>query len=294
MFSNAFYAAIAHADWPIGFGESMDLNYAGASYEYRPSDDFESSLYSLSSRYNIVKVKDYNISASLRADYRHTNSSGYFPDDLYKTAFSLRADDKKNWISIGVVSNSDMPYNSLDEASIVASAGRKFSLAERHSLIAGLFYSSQRDVLEGIPYPMLIYEYKSEELFLRGGFLFLSVRWKINDKTSVNAAYFPIRNYTLSVSRKITEGLTASAELHGKSERYLLEGRVNKSEKLFLETNEAGIRLSQRIVKGLVVFGFAGYSFGSNYYKGDKINEKNDKVEIEDSIVLNAGLRYLF
>ena len=142
--------------------------------------------------------------------------------------------------------------------------------------------------------PMLIYEYKGEDLYLRGGFLFLSVRWKINDKTSVNAAYFPIRNYTLSVSRKITEGLTASAELHGKSERYLLEGRVNKSEKLFLETNEAGIRLSQRIVKGLVVFGFAGYSFGSNYYKGDKINEKNDKVEIEDSIVLNAGLRYLF
>jgi hypothetical protein len=90
-----FYAAIAHADWPIGFGESLDLNYAGASYEYRPSDDFESSLYSLSSKYNIVKIKDYNISASLRAEYRHTNSSGYFPDDLYKARFSLRADDKK-------------------------------------------------------------------------------------------------------------------------------------------------------------------------------------------------------
>ena len=87
MFSNAFYAAIAHADWPIGFGESLDLNYAGASYEYRPSDDFESSLYSLSSKYNIVKIKDYNISASLRAEYRHTNSSGYFPDDLYKARF---------------------------------------------------------------------------------------------------------------------------------------------------------------------------------------------------------------
>lgn len=289
-----FYPEILRADWPIGFGESLDLNYAGASYEYRPSDDFESSLYSLSSKYNIVKIKDYNISASLRAEYRHTNSSGYFPDDLYKTAFSLRADDKKNWISIGVVSNSDMPYNSLDEASIVASAGRRISLTERHSLIAGLFYSSQRDVLEGVPMPMLIYEYKGEDLYLRGGFLFLSVRWKINDKTSINAAYFPIRNYTLSVSHKITETLTASAEVHGKSERYLLEDRSNKLEKLFLETNEAGIRLSRQIVKGLVVYGFAGYSFGSSYYKGDKINKKNDKVEIEDSIILNAGARYLF
>lgn len=288
------YPEILRADWPIGFGESLDLNYAGASYEYRPADDFESSLYSLSSKYNIVKIKDYNISASLRADYRHTNSSGYFPDDLYKTAFSLRADDKKNWISIGVNSNSDMPYNSLDEASIVASAGRKFSLTEKHALIAGLFYSSQRDVLEGVPMPIIMYEYKGEDLFLRGGFLFLSVRWKITEKASVNAAYFPIRNYNLSVSYKITEGLTASAEVHGKSERYLLEDRINKSEKLFFETNEAGIRLSQRIVKGLVVFGFTGYSFENSYYKGDKINKKNDKVEIEDSIVLNAGLRYLF
>ncbi|GEM_PF-2038801 len=289
-----FYPEILLADWPIGFGESMDLNYAGASYEYRPSDDFESSLYSLSSRYNIVKIKDYNISASLMAEYRHTNSSGYFPDDLYKTAFSLRADDKKNWISIAVVSNSDMPYNSLDEASIVASAGRKISLTEGHSLIAGLFYSSQRDVLEGIPMPMIMYEYKDEDLYLLGGFLFLSVRWKINDKTSINASYFPIRNYNLGVSYKITEALTASAEVRGKSERYLLEDRSNKSEKLFLEINEAGIRLSQRIVKGLVVYGFAGYSFGSSYYKGDKINRKNDKVEIEDSMILNAGARYLF
>ena len=48
------------------------------------------------------------------------------------------------------------------------------------------------------------------------------------------------------------------------------------------------------LLKGLVVYGFAGYSFGSSYYKGDKINKKNDKVEIEDSIVLNAGIRYLF
>jgi hypothetical protein len=48
------------------------------------------------------------------------------------------------------------------------------------------------------------------------------------------------------------------------------------------------------MIKGLVVYGFAGYSFGSSYYKGDKINKKNDKVEIEDSIILNAGARYLF
>ncbi len=289
-----FYPEILHAEWPIGFEESLDLNYAGASYEYRPSDDFESSLYSISSRYNIVKIKDYNISASLMAEYRHTNSSGYFPDDLYRTRFSLRADDKKNWISIGVVSDSDMPYNSLDEASIVASAGRRISLTERHSLIAGLFYSSQRDVLEGIPYPMLIYEYKGEDLFLRGGFLFLSLQWKINEKASIHASYFPIRNYYLSINYKITEALTASAELRGKSERYLLEDRVNKSEKLFLETNETGVRLSQRIVKGLVVYGFAGYSFEGSYYKGDKINKKNDKVTIEDSVILSAGLRYLF
>ena len=32
-----FYTEILRADWPIGFGESLDLNYAGASYEYRPN-----------------------------------------------------------------------------------------------------------------------------------------------------------------------------------------------------------------------------------------------------------------
>jgi hypothetical protein len=269
-------------------------NNATLSYEYLSANDFESSRYSFSTKSPIGKIDDYMLSVNLKTGYINTSSDSYFPDNLYEAGATLEARDKKRHIRLSANSNSDKPFDSMHEVILGLNGTYKVKLTEASLLHIGLNYSTHRQYLENIPLPVLMYEYKSKDLYARMGIPFIFLKWSLNEKASLDLSVFPIINGKFTLSYKVSGTFTVAAEGKTGKKTYLMSERDDKDEQLSLESKKIGIRISKSFMKNLSLFGYIGYSFDGSYYRGKKYFDKDDEVDISDSLIMSTGMRVSF
>jgi len=151
---------------------------------------------------------------ALRAgfDAAHIRSigSGYFPPELYKTAFSLTAENRAAQLAVNLNSNSDRPFNSPSETDLGFTFSRTFSQRGPHAWLFGLNYSTRRTFARSLPMPFITYRYISKDFFFMFPFF---ARWQASPEIAVSAGYLPVKYFKAAVAWKPT--LSFSAELAG-------------------------------------------------------------------------------
>jgi hypothetical protein len=267
------------------------------SFTYQPSDNFEITSYSVSFPHRFKKTDTYDITGNLKTEYFHTNNASNFPRDLYWIGYYLRFFSERQHIWLNTKSYSDKPFNSFDEIDIELIGAHRILQSEMSSLFIGLSYSTKQSFLKHIPLPILLYEYDKKPLYILGGIPLLNAHWHITDELSLNLSYIPVITIvtgSVSLKYRLNESFEMSLLADAEQSKFLIADRQNKDEKLFIEKIKAGLRISNWTSPSLKLSCFLGYAFKGRFYKGEKFNDKIDKVNIDDALITSIKIRYFF
>lgn len=230
---------------------------------------------------------------TLNAAFFHNRilEDGWLPAELYDAGLQLAARGEKNFVTAGVRSSSDRPFNSLDETDLSANFARTVSKSGPHSVSAGLTYSTRRSFARHIPFPYVAYNYNSEKFSFRLPF---SVSWRPEKAYEFSAAYMPPKYCQLSASVKASAALTLKAEYTYSAAQYDLAGRADKKDSVFVEQPNAGLRTIYRAGDAWIFALYTGSSLGGRYYRGRTYDNYRDKVHLSGAPAVSLGLTRLF
>lgn len=264
------------------------------SVTYQPSDNFESTAYRLEYPHQLGSYGGFSISGNFTALYRHTNGESGFPRDLFGAGYALTMNQKDVRFLIRARSHSDRPFNSFDEIEFDLTGLRRFYTKETSSWFAGLTFHSRRSFLRHIPLVALLYEYRREPWYILAGIPIADIRLDLEDDLRFALSYRPVINVSASLEHDISEALTVSAEYTIKQETFLLADRENSDETLFLEQMSAGFRISRAITPAMGIDAYIGYSFAGSLYSGEKFSDRDNRENIDDSVLFSLGVRHAF
>lgn len=268
---------------------------AGDSLQFSSSfsgrDGFDARSAGASAAFGLGRTGGYALSASAGVEHHRTWTGGWFPAEVYDASFGLRAAGKKWTFGAGARSNSDRPFNSASETDINLDASTVLRRRGPHSVMFGLNYSSRRSFLKGVPFPYLSYSYTGERLTV---FFPFALTWKFSEASSLQASYFPPKHFSLSVSRKFTRSLTLALSGGIQLRQYLLAGRADKDQSLFLEQTQAGLKASLTPAKGWEAALSAGWGFKGRYYSGEQYDEHRAVVRTGAGPLLGLNLKGSF
>lgn len=240
----------------------------GSAFSGRGNFDSRSAV--VRSAFALGSLGGYSFGASADLEHVRTWSSGYFPGEVYEAAAGLRAGSRQWSFAAGARSNSDRPYNSISETDITLDASAPLGRRGPHSFMFGLNYSSRRSFLKGIPFPYLSYSYTSETLTV---FFPFSLKWRPSEGREFTASYTPPRYFSLGYSRKVSAALTLGVSGGMQLKQYLLAGRPDKDEALFLEQTHAGLRTTLAPAPGWEASLWTAWGFKGRYYTGEQYDE---------------------
>ena len=274
-----------------GRGRPPAENHLQLSSDFSGREGFDSRSAGLSAAVGLGRAGGYALSGSGALEHHRTWTGGWFPGEVYDASFGLRAAGKKWSFAAGARSNSDRPFNSTSETDINLDASTVLRRRGPHSVMFGLNYSSRRSFLRGVPFPYLSYSYMSERLTV---FFPFALRWKISEASSLQASYFPPKYLSVSVSRKVSPSLTLALSGGMQLRQYLLAGRADKDQSLFLEQTQAGLKASLTPAKGWEASLRAGWGFKGRYYSGEQYDEHRAEVRTGAGPLLGLDLKKLF
>lgn len=254
-------------------------------------DGFDSRSAGLSAALGLGRAGGYALSASAGLEHHRTWTGGWFPAEVYDASFGLRAAGKKWSFGTGARSNSDRPFNSPSETDVNLDASTVLRRRGPHAVMFGLNYSSRRSFLKGVPFPYLSYSYTGERLTV---FFPFALTWKFTEASSLQASYFPPRYFSLSVSRKFSPALTLALSGGVQLRQYLLAGRADKDQALFLEQTQAGLKTSLTPAKGWEASLWTGWGFRGRYYSGEQYDEHRAVTRTGAGPLLGLNLKKLF
>ncbi len=266
-------------------------NELSGFFEYQPADNFDSKKFGASIGFSLFDGLGAEFSNVLKGHSRVTDlSGGYLPKYIYDITYIFEVKSKKIWIIGDFGSKSDKPFHSGDEL-VYGGFGVYDLLNNRsHSLYVGVFYLSIFDIpgIPDIPLPIILYQYRSKNFFLMGPYPFI-VKWKLSDSFSYEHT-LGLAESMISLKYNITPRFSMAVEGHFVQETILLADRVNKNEAIRLDIGKAGISMSW-----LPVTAFVGYAFNGSYYTSETIfSTKNNKIDIDNSIIFSISLKTPF
>lgn len=274
-----------------GRGRPQSEDQLQLSSDFSGREGFDSRSAGLSAAFGLGRAGGCSLSGSAGVEHHRTWTRGWFPGEVYDTAFGLRAAGKKWTFGGGVRSNSDRPFNSPSETDLNLDASTVLRRRGPHSVMFGLNYSSRRSFLKGVPFPYLSYSYTGERLTV---FFPFALRWKLSEAAALQASYFPPKYFSLSVSRKFSPALTLAFSGGIQLRQYLLAGRDDKDQSLFLEQTQAGLKASLTPAKGWEASLRAGWGFKGRYYLGEQYDDHRAEVRTGAGPLLGLDLKRLF
>lgn len=253
-----------------GRGRPQAEDHLQFSSAFSGKEGFDSRSAGLSSAFGLGRAGGYSLSGSAAAEHHRIWTGGWFPGEVYDTSFGLRAAGKKWTFGAGARSNSDRPFNSPSETDVNLDASTVLRRRGPHSFMFGVNYSSRRSFLKGVPFPYLSYSYTGERLTV---FFPFALTWKISEASSLQTSYFPPKYFSLSLSRKFSPSLTLALSGGIQLRQYLLAGRADKDQSLFLEQTHAGLRAALTPARGWEASLWAGWGFRGRYYSGEQYDD---------------------
>lgn len=216
------------------------------------------------------KAGAYAFSLSADALHRRGWGSEGFPGELYDVSGRLRAASRGWSFGAGLRSSSDRPFNSPSETDFSLDASRPIGGRGPHRFMFGVNYSSRRSFMRGVPFPYVSYSYRSEKLSV---FLPFMALWKPAPGTEISASYLPPRYFSLSLSRRLSEKFRLGISGGMRLSQYLIAGRPDRDQSLFLEQPRADIQASYIPAAGWETALTVGWGFRARYFTGESYDE---------------------
>jgi hypothetical protein len=262
----------------------------GASISFLPVNNFDSVLTRFSGGIAFGRIGDYSIRGGTDFGYRRTRDNAVFPEDLYRIGVKLSATDRLNHFEVGLSSASDKPFDSSDELNIYLSATREIKRWDKSSLRLGLAYSNRLDY----PLPVLLYNYSDSDLTFMIGVPVASLRWKLNEKTTLAASYQPVRQARLVLEHKLSQTLKLNLEGGIEEESYYLAERINKDRSLVLEVPKVAFKVNKKFFDQLDLGLSIGRTFGGRFFERKNLFDEFNKEKIAEAWVSGVEVKYSF
>jgi hypothetical protein len=223
-----------------------------------------------------------------------------FPDELWdvRMTTSYRHQLDNGWIggvSLTVGSPSDKPFASWDEMFVRAIAMLRVPRGERDAWLFSLIYTTDQEILAGLPIPGIAYLYAPSDRFKAVvGFPFTSVEVKPLDALTLEAQYFPLRRIRARATYAVFRPLRVYIGFDWDNDHYFRADRQDKDDQLYYYEKRvtAGVRFDLRHV-GVQLLG--GYAFDRFYFEGESYSDRHhNRLDIGAGPFVAGGVSVRF
>lgn len=212
---------------------------------------------------------------------------GWLPGNLYNAGAALNYRSGRYSFSGGLRSASDRPFYSAHETDLGLNASRVISSKGPHRLSFGLAYSSRRSFARGIPFPYLLYSYRTEKFTFLAPF---SASWRPSPEYELSASYMPPKSFRAGVSRKLSDKLRLGTYYYYGTLQFDLARRPDKDYTTFIEQHNAGLSVNYARSKEHFIQAYAGWAIKGRYYNGRTYDDHHDSAAIRSGF--GAGLSF--
>jgi hypothetical protein len=234
------------------------------------------------------EANEWSASARVRGEFFSThailpNTGQPFPAELWNVNLgsAYRHQFDNGWIAGGGLSfgsASDKPFHSINEMTLSASTYLRIPQGERNAWLFSLNYSSNSEVLNGIPLPGVAFFYNPTDWFQATvGLPFASVVIRPVEDLTLNLSYAPLTNLHARASYRILPQLRVFGGFDWNSENYLLADRIDDQQRFFYSEKRLTAGVQYNLTEWASIDVSGGFAFNRYYFEGK--NSTTDKQQ---------------
>jgi len=248
----------------------------------------------------IVAVADAGV-AQFDTDVRFPDTKDEFPGTLWDLnlggVYRQRLTGGRiagGLLSVG--SASDRPFRGEAESVVNGIAFIRFPRGERNGWIASVFYSSNREFLNNIPLPGLLYWYSpNEKLLAVAGIPMAYLSWRPLDRVTLSFLYYPVRTVSASLGVKAADHVTVKMGFDWRNDAYFRADRREEDDRLFYYEKRVSAGIVADYGKRAFLEITGGYAFDRFYFEGEDYGDRDrNRIDTKDGPFLTANLRLTF
>ena len=251
-------------------------------------------------------LNEWSASANVRAELFHTgailpDTHQPFPDELWNVRFGTgyRHLFDNGWIggaSLTVGSASDRPFHSINEMTVGANLSLRVPQGEHNAWLFTLNYSTNSEVLYGIPIPGIAYFWAPSEWFQATvGLPFANIIYRPLDDLTLELSYALLTNIHAKASYRFAPGWKIHAGFDWSNENYYLADRTDDKARLFYYDKRVTAGVQGHLAEHVTLDLSGGYSFDRFYFEGRRISDSHDnRVDVADGpfVAVRVEVRY--
>jgi hypothetical protein len=249
---------------------------------------------------------EWSATARVRAELFHTgailpDTRQPFPNDLWNiglgTAYRHLFDNGYiGGLNVSVGSASDKPFSTINEMSLAATAFVRVPQGEHNAWLFTLNFSSNSEVLSGIPIPGVAYLWVPSEWFQATiGFPFASVVYRPCDDLTLLFTYALLRTVHVRAVYRMAPAWRVYGSFDMENENYFLAERFDERSRFFYYDSRLSAGVQWNVCKEIFLDLSGGYVFDRYYFEGRSIRDSHfNRVNVGDGpfVMLNAGVKY--
>ena len=221
---------------------------------------------------------------------RIDSAGACFPAKLYKEDFRLSARDGRLSGAIGLSSDSDQPFHSAAETDLGVNLSAELSEpGARGAWLVGLNYSTRRSFMRGAPIPYFTYRYTTDKFSFILPFM---LRWQPRKDLALNASWQPVKYYRLSLAWRPQGAFSAELEGGAGLEQFLIAGRADKGEALYLQTTALTLKPAVKLSRRAELCVPLGWRFRGEYYSGSRYDDYRARRRFGGGPAAGLQLKY--
>jgi hypothetical protein len=223
-----------------------------------------------------------------------------FPQDLWNIRFGALYQHQfdNGWsggLNFGVGTSGDKPFDSTREMAANATGFLRLPQGENNAWLLTLNYSTNSQVLYGIPIPGVAYVYAPSDAFHATiGFPFASVNLHPTEHWRYEFTYALLTSIHTRAIYQFSDQIDGYAGFDWSNENYPLADRENEQDRFFYYEKRLSAGVKLKLYKHLALDLSTGYCFDRYYFQGHGFELTGpDRVDVGDgpffALRLNAG-----
>jgi hypothetical protein len=186
-------------------------------------------------------------------------------------------------LDVGVGSDSDVPFHSINETILRTSASYRLPSGERNAWLFMLSYSNNRSFANNVPLPGVAYSFRTADNRFRGmiGFPFASVTYQPVQRWSVDASLFGPTVYHLETDIRLVGPVKLYGEFGRNQQMWLRANRDDNSNRLVFDEKKLGGGFRSPLTSCLSLDLSAGREFNRRFYENHEATNSGSIPEAD-------------
>ncbi|WP_145075335.1 hypothetical protein [Poriferisphaera corsica] len=284
--------------------ETVNGGFTIFDNETGQEEDISIAYISSSSRMKLDKYDQPKISVGYTANSLIVDSDvAGLPGGLNNYAVAMAydigqvSDDWRLGYTVGMGTANDGHFQNTDSYYAMGSFAGTYMIDEQRSLVVGLTYDGNRDILPDVPLPFVQFNhYVSPQLQYMLGF-YNRVNWQPNEsfKLTAGSGLFPggqIIGADVKASWLISERIETFVSFEQMTEGFYKDDRDDR--RLFYRFNAAKVGVNYTLENGVNIEGGVGYAFNQSFSEGFDVRTLDKIAKPDDHALLFLNVSAAF